>query len=278
MAPEPATQEELFFKTYNENCQTTVVLLHGLFSCHLEWEHVIPSLADYHLIVPDLPQHSGSRHIKPWSLDLAASSTAQLIRDHAHDGQAHLVGLSLGGFVAMQVLRQYPDLVKSTFVTGATPFRPWQIWLAQRSGTIHYGLKFVMGSGIYSLSAWKAGLKDHTQLKAEMVANNDWTLVRDAFGELAKWQWDDVQDVATKGKRVLVAAGDQGDDVEAARNMARCFREKGSGEGLKSKAYVVEGAVHAWDLQFPSLFAWGITAWIKGQILPQGFEELEDLK
>ena len=132
-----------------------------------------------------------------------------------------------------------------------------------------------MNSGIYSLTAWKAGLKDHAQLKVEMAANNDWQLTNDAFGELARWKMDDVGNVIGQGKRLLGAVGDQGDNVEGAKDMARYFREKADGEDM-TEAYLVKGAVHAWDLQFPTLFAQGIRAWIGGRPLPAGFETLLD--
>ncbi|KAF9774460.1 hypothetical protein IL306_007538 [Fusarium sp. DS 682] len=276
MSQTSTPQQELFFKSYNGTSSTTIVLLHGLFSCNLEWEHVIPHLNDYHLIVPDLPKHSQSREIGPWSIELAADSVAHLIRKHAHGGQAHVVGLSLGGFTTMELIRRHPDLVKSAFVTGSTPFRPWQVWAAERPSLLHYGLKLVLNSGFYTLSVWMKGLKDHTQLKNEIAANNDWNLVNDAYAGLTKWQHDNVKDVADKDKQILVTAGDQGDDVEGAKEMAKTFRKEGHEDGNKSTACVIRGAVHAWNLQFPELFAEGIQAWVEDKPLPEGFVNLLD--
>ncbi|KAF4338018.1 hypothetical protein FBEOM_8118 [Fusarium beomiforme] len=274
MAQTSDTKHELFFKSYNDTSPTTIVLIHGLFSCSLEWEHVIPHLNDYHLIVPDLPKHSQSREIGPWSIELAADSVAHLIRKHAHSGQAHVVGLSLGGFTTMELIRRHPDLVKSAFVTGSTPFNSWQVWAAERPSLLHYGLKLVLNSGFYSLSVWMKGLKDHTQLKNEIAANNDWNLVNDAYAGLAKWQHENVKDAAGKDKRILATAGDQGDDVDGAKVMAQTFRNEGHGDGKKSTACVIRGAIHAWNLQFPELFAEGTKAWVQDKPLPEGFVNL----
>ncbi|KAG5802266.1 hypothetical protein H9Q74_013214 [Fusarium xylarioides] len=268
--------QELFFKSYNDISPTTIVLLHGLFSCNLEWEHVIPHLSDYHLIVPDLPKHSQSRDIGPWSIELAADSVAHLIRKHAHGGQAHVVGLSLGGFTTMELIRRHPDLVKSAFVTGSTPFRPWQVWAAERPSLRHYGLKLVLYSGFYTLSVWLKGLKNHTQLKNEIAANNDWNLVHDAYAGLAKWQHEDVTEVAAKDKRILAAAGDQGDDFDGAKEMALTFCKEGRDDGKKSAAVLIKGAIHAWNLQFPELFSEGIKAWVEEKLLLQDFVNLID--
>ncbi|RGP61089.1 hypothetical protein FLONG3_10644 [Fusarium longipes] len=267
-------QDELFFVSYSESSSTTIVLIHGLFSCNLEWEHVVPFLGDYHLIIPDLPQHSRSKQVSPWSLELAADSVAHLIQTHAHDGQAHVVGLSLGGFTTMEIVRRHPGLVKSAFVTGAAPFTPFQVWIAERPNLLHYGLSFVMNSGIYTVSVWWAGLEDHTKLQKEIASNNDWTLVKGAYGELARWGQESVNDVAAKDKRILAVAGDQGDNIDGTKEMARAFSTQGHGDGKRSMACVIKGAIHGWNLQFPELFADGIKAWVEDKPLPEDFISL----
>lgn len=274
MSEEQVPNQELFFRSYNESSPTTVILLHGLFSCNLEWEHVVPHLKEYHIIVPDLPKHSQSREIGPFSLSLAAYSVATLIKNHAHDGKAHVVGLSLGGFVTMEVVHRHPALVSSAFVTGSAPFSPWQVWAAKRPSLLHYSLSFVHYTGLYTFLVWKAGFKNHQQLSKEIIANNDWNLVNDAYSELAEWQQEAVQRVAAQDKRILVAGGDQGDNLEGTKELALELQRQGCEDGKKSCAYVVKGATHAWDLQFPELFADGIKAWIEGRPLPQGFESL----
>ena len=274
MPETPKPEKELFFRSYNESSPTTVVLIHGLFSCNLEWEHVVPFLNDYHLIIPDLPQHSKSKEIGPWSLELGADSVAHLIRTYAHDGKAHVVGLSLGGFATMELIRRHPDLVKSAFITGAAPFMSWQVWMADRPSLLHYGLMVVMNTGIYTFSAWKAGLKEHTQLKNEIAGNNDWALVKNAYEGLASWGKTAIDDVAQKDKRILAIAGDQGDNVEGTKKMGKVFRAQGHEDGKKSQACVVKGAIHAWNLQFPELFADGIKAWVGNEPLPEEFVSL----
>ncbi|KAM0549550.1 hypothetical protein ACHAPJ_009366 [Fusarium lateritium] len=274
MSEASTPQQELYFRSYNDPSPSTIVLIHGLFSCHLEWEHVIPYLSDYHLIVPDLPQHSKSRELGPFSLELGADKVADLIQKHAHNGQAHVVGLSLGGFTTMEIIRRHPQLVKSAFITGATPFSPWQVWAAERPNLLHYGLKFVLNSGIYSFSAWKTGLKDHIQLKSEIAANNDWTLVNNAYGGLTKWRQEAVDEVAKEDKRILAVAGDQGDNLEGTKELAETFRLHGREDGKKSTARVIKGAIHGWNLQFPELFAEGIIAWVEEKPLPEGFVSL----
>lgn len=110
----PSKDDELFYVSINPAGSTTVIFLHGVLSCHLEWEHVTPYLSpDYHLIVVDLNGHSNSSKILPVLLPASTDCVADLITRHAHGGKAHVVGLSMGGFIALELGRCYPELVHS---------------------------------------------------------------------------------------------------------------------------------------------------------------------
>lgn len=43
---------------------------------------------------------------------------ADLIQRRAHDGRAHIVGLSLGGYTALHLLANHPQVVLSTIISG----------------------------------------------------------------------------------------------------------------------------------------------------------------
>lgn len=263
--------EDLYFVSRNEQAPTTIVLLHGLFSCNLEWAPVASHLGDYHLLIPDLPQHSRSKQIQPFSFQLAADKVASLISTHAHDGKADVVGLSLGGFVTMELVRRHSDFVRTAFVTGATPLTPWQLWATERPNMIHRLLGFSMRSGIYSAAAWYSGLELDDELKTDISANNTLDLVTNGYGEVANWDLVKVAEVGRKDVRILVAASEKGDDVKGAKATARTIRESATGAGKKTIACSVGDAIHGWSLQFPELFAMGIRAWLKEDRLPAGY-------
>jgi pimeloyl-ACP methyl ester carboxylesterase len=92
--------------------------LHGLLSSHFEWTYVTPGLSSYHLLVPDLPAHSSSPDITPFTIPHAASLVASLLQSPAKSTPCHVVGLSLGGFIAIALANAHPELVQSLFVTG----------------------------------------------------------------------------------------------------------------------------------------------------------------
>lgn len=109
----------------------TIILLHGNGTGGWMWEPQVERLPDRHVLTPDLPG-LGTRTAEAWpGMAGAADDVAAVIRQRALDGRAHVVGLSLGGFVALQLLRRHPELVRSCFVTGvaAAGLAGWERWL-----------------------------------------------------------------------------------------------------------------------------------------------------
>jgi pimeloyl-ACP methyl ester carboxylesterase len=99
-----------------------IVFLHGLSTCQMEFSHTTPFLSkDYDLILIDLPGHSRSRDILPFTLDNAINALSHLVSTKVTGGRAHVVGLSLGGVVALEFARRCPELVLSLFCTGYAP-------------------------------------------------------------------------------------------------------------------------------------------------------------
>ena len=74
---------------------------------------------EFQTIAIDLPAH-GARAGEPFTLDGAADVLAAAIRDHATGGRAIVVGLSLGGYVAMALAAREPALVRGLVLSGAT--------------------------------------------------------------------------------------------------------------------------------------------------------------
>lgn len=96
----------------------TIILLHGNNAGGWMWEPQMERLHSRHLLTPDLPA-LGERYREQWpGLTGAADDIAEIIREHALGGTAHVVGLSLGGFVAVHLLSRHPELVRSCMITG----------------------------------------------------------------------------------------------------------------------------------------------------------------
>ena len=116
---------------YNLNYEITgsgdpIVLVHGLGSASTVWKPIRPSLErDFTVITVDLPGHGKSTYSKgqpmdPHSLALYVSEQMSAIGFETF----HLVGNSLGGWVALELTSAFPEQVKSL-----TALAPAGLWL-----------------------------------------------------------------------------------------------------------------------------------------------------
>ncbi|KAH8883382.1 alpha/beta-hydrolase [Thozetella sp. PMI_491] len=269
---------EIFFTSSNAEKPVTIVLLHGALTNHLEWDAVAPHLANFHLLIPDLPQHSFSKDIRPFSIPFAAEKTASLIEKHAHEGRAHLVGMSLGGYVAMEVIRRHPGLVASAFVSGAAPVSGLRLRQLEWSSMAYYSQLGLIRSPynlFLRLGRWWLGLRMSDSLMAALGPNYTWELFEAVVNGLKEWQENAVTETGKGDVRILVVSGGKQDDTEAIKKLGQKLRSLGTGEGRLSRAAVVKTAVHPWNMQLPELFANGIISWIGQSSLPPEFEILD---
>ncbi|KAJ6151863.1 hypothetical protein N7497_006182 [Penicillium chrysogenum] len=96
---------------------------------------------------PEILPPPSPRPPRPWQIpintvlnDLASHMTAQLIRAHAINGSAHIIGHSLGAQVAIRLASTDPDVVNSIFISGfgmfprtsITPYIPYAAWAMSR--------------------------------------------------------------------------------------------------------------------------------------------------
>jgi pimeloyl-ACP methyl ester carboxylesterase len=96
----------------------TVVFLHGVGTTAGMWNEQIRKLPEFNCLAPDLPGH-GTASRRPWiSLQATTADVVALI-EATPERQAHVVGLSLGGAVAIELMSTRPDLVDRVIVDGA---------------------------------------------------------------------------------------------------------------------------------------------------------------
>ncbi len=101
-----------------------IVFVHGTRVTHAVWGPQMDGLSDeFRTIAVDLPGH-GERASEPFTLIGASEVVARAI-DAEAGGRATVVGLSLGGYVAMDVAARTPERVRGLVLAGATAEPTW---------------------------------------------------------------------------------------------------------------------------------------------------------
>jgi 3-oxoadipate enol-lactonase len=115
-----ANDINLFYEVKGEG--QPLVFIHGLGSSTRDWEFQVPEFSGaYQVITYDLRGHGQSDKAPgPYSIPLFASDIASLLKALGVKS-AHVVGISLGGCVALQLAIDFPELVKSLVIVNSGP-------------------------------------------------------------------------------------------------------------------------------------------------------------
>lgn len=97
-----------------------ILWLHGGNVAGWMWGEQLPAFADYRSIVPDLPGFGASSDESWLSVTATADDLAALLGDEP----AHVVGLSLGSSIALELAARHPRLVSSLFLASAQLIPP----------------------------------------------------------------------------------------------------------------------------------------------------------
>jgi len=84
----------------------TVVLLHAFPMSGAMWEPQLEALKAFRILIPDLRGFGGTPLVAPWLVEHAAADVLE-----SFVGKAAFVGLSMGGYVALQIAAAAPDRV-----------------------------------------------------------------------------------------------------------------------------------------------------------------------
>lgn len=256
-------QLALFVEERGPGEAPTIVLLHGGGLSGRMWEPQLERLPDWHCIVPDLPEQGRSAHVAPFTLDDAAERVAKLIRDRAPGGRAHIVGLSLGGAVALTVLRRNPELVRRAVVSGTAAGIGRTLGAVSKASAKMY--RWFRPETVADMSLKQFGIpgKYRDVLQHDLVIGTRPEFIRHFTDALMTM-------VLPVGSAVpvLVAVGER--ETVVAKRSARRIAAALPG----ARAVLVPRAGHVWNLQHPDLFADTVRAWCTGSPLPETLRAL----
>ena len=106
-----------------------IVFVHGLGSSTRDWQSQVEFFSESHRVVTvDLRGHGqSSKPAKDYSIHQFADDLGQLL-EKTENTPAHVVGLSLGGMVAMELAVSRPNLVRSLVIVNSGPEMPRDTW------------------------------------------------------------------------------------------------------------------------------------------------------
>jgi pimeloyl-ACP methyl ester carboxylesterase len=243
----------------------TIVFLHGGGTAHWMWKYQVRDLFDYHLLIPDLPGHGKSSREKWVSFADTADEVAEIIREKAANGRAHVVGLSLGGYIVVSLLSRHPEVIDHAVVSGINALPYPGAWLVK---------------GVTALTTPLLKLKPivRRSLKAMKLTEEEQKLYIQSLQDLDMQSYLKISNQALDHRLppmpdqmnvpALFVVGEKEVKNALASNPVLVKGVHGS------VGKMVKGVGHAWVAEAPDLFSHMVRWWIEGQPLP---EELVDL-
>ncbi|NND92109.1 MAG: alpha/beta fold hydrolase [Granulosicoccus sp.] len=172
---------------------STVLLLHGLGSSTRDWSDQVPALTLHHdVLLVDLRGHGQSdRPPGPYSIREMANDVAMLTEKLGFTG-LHVVGLSMGAQVALQLALDHPAVVSTiTVVNSPASMKPRRLrdklTVLQRNLLVQvFGMRRV-GQVIASRLLPGDEFIERRRIFAERWAENDPAAYRASFDAILDW-------------------------------------------------------------------------------------------
>ena len=232
-----------------------ILLLHGLASSGIDWFPIAPALASRHrLILMDLRGHGHSSlsQAKGYGMEAMAGDAWRLLEALAVD-KPHVIGLSLGGCVALQMACQHPAalgrlvLVNTFARLRSNGMLAGRVLRLRRSLGDIDGLAHVVASSLFEDPAVQA-------FAAERLRRNDLGAIRRTMAALARF--DIRRRLPCIPNPVLVLAGDRD------RTVPSCCTEELAGGLPQAHLRIIADAGHALPYDQPDAFITAVQSFL----------------
>ncbi|KAJ4294118.1 hypothetical protein N0V90_007808 [Kalmusia sp. IMI 367209] len=226
-----------------DTSRAPIVFLHGIATCNKEFSRVTPFLVkDYDLILVDLPGHSGSKNVLPFTMDNAISALSHLVSNKITGGKVHIFGMSLGGCVGLEFARRCPELVLSLFCTVCAPLSGYRKWFISRPRLMG-GIEILSGMLATEAPFWSfIGVEPLPGLREEMRRNHSMEMLGSGYSACTALTRERIAEI--RGVKIAIVAGGKRDHVKETREAGKLL----ASVNPECKALVVRDAVHLWDL------------------------------
>ena len=256
---------KLYIKETGQDNQETIIFLHGGGLAGWMWEEQVKAFNDYHCLVPDLPEHGHSLDVKPFTIEGTAKMIVDIIKTRGNCGKAHLVGLSLGAQIIIQILSTAPEVVNHALVSGT---------LVRSIPHTSTFLKLLD----YLIRVYEPVKDTDFFIKANMRTYN---LPKSFFNDLKEStrliKPDSLNRILKENMIFKMPSGLEKDDEPVLVMVGEKDYKilKKSANDLMNVLSNSKGAValkwgHVWNLESPKLFNIVLRRWINDIVLPEG--------
>jgi len=235
-----------------------IVFIHGTRLTRTMWRPQMEDLRDaYRVIAVDLPGH-GALADRRFTVSGAADQVARVIEE-AGGGGAVVVGLSLGGYVAIDLAARRPELVRGLVVSGAS--REPAGRLAAPFLALAWVMDHVDRRWLETINAWFFRTRFAPAIADPIIAGGFWSaagaealraLVDERFGPR----------LAAYPGPTLIMNGD--------RDVFFRLSAKGFGRAAQDRRRVrLRGATHLANLDRPAAFNLAVRRFVEGLPAPE---------
>lgn len=250
-----------------------IVFVHGMRLSRSMWAAQMAELGDSHRVIAvDLPGH-GTLNARPFTLDAAADQVATVI-ETAANGRAVVVGLSLGGYVAMHLAARRPELVRGLVVASATA-EP-VAWRALPFRALAAAIERFDGARLAALNAWFFRSRYPPAIAEPIVAGGFWSVGGTAALRSLVGQRFRPRLAAYPGPTLLLNGAYDVPFRLFAPSFARAARAgrtdaKGARHGRQVRCVRLAGATHLANLDRPAAFSAAVRGFL--QSIDDGADE-----
>lgn len=260
---------DLYFKETGKNNYKTIIFLHCEGMAGWMWDKQLEALNDYHCIVPDLPGHGKSAEVESFTMKSTAGMIIDIVKNKAKNGKAHLVGMSLGAQIIVQILSTAPEVVDHVLISGAIvrDSEPTETFLHLLNNLIEIYLpdknkNIRIKSYMRSYNIPKNLFKKFKETTCIIKPNSLNKILKESM--LFKMPFG----IHKANVPVLVMTGqkDYGIIKESARDLLNVLPNSKGAMALK--------VGHLWNIENPELFNNVLRAWITDETIPGAIEPL----
>jgi pimeloyl-ACP methyl ester carboxylesterase len=263
----------IYIKESGSATAPTILFIHGGGGGGWVWRPQVEKLTEYHCVMPDLPEQGLSLNEKPFTIKQSAELMAEVIKEHAHNGKAHVVGISEGAQVLVELLSIAPELVDHAIVCGALVRPVFGSWLLR---PLIVKLIFLLTiQPIKSSDIWiRRNMKKLTGIPEiyypeykQSFINQNSSAFTNVVSENLRYRLPSGLENVKSQTLVIVGKNEHKAMLDSARDIASAIPG--------AEAYKVTHArnmtaaqEHNWNLTAPRLFNETVGAWLADQSLP----------